>query len=108
MSGVKQDCAGRVSDGRAGLFPCQTRGTLEEGGKFWCHGHAPSKIAERRDKADKKWAEKWAVIDAAELQAKNKIWNDAIEAAAEIAACGFPPRSDAAIAVEAAIRQLKK
>ena len=82
---IDPNCAGLVYAGRAGTFPCSRQGRFQEGGKSWCSQHAPSKVAERHAKANKKYDEKWKAIDAAKLQAENKIWNSAIEAAAELA-----------------------
>jgi len=84
MSGERQDCAATVFAGRAGSFPCYRKGPFKEGGKFWCFQHAPSKVAERCAQAAKKYDDEWKARDAAELQAENKIWNEAIEAAAEL------------------------
>ncbi len=81
---IDPNCAGLVYAGRAGTFPCSRQGRFQEGGKSWCPQHAPSKVAERHAKANKKYDEKWKAIDAAKLQAENKIWNAAIEAAAEV------------------------
>ncbi len=81
---IDPNCAGLVYAGRAGTFPCSRQGRFQEGGKSWCSQHAPSKVAERHAKANKKYDEKWKAIDAAKLQAENKIWNSAIEAAAEV------------------------
>lgn len=107
---IDPDCAGLVYAGRAGTFPCSRQGRFQEGGKSWCSQHAPSKVAERRAKADKKYDEKWKAIDFAKLQARNKIWNDAIEAAAEEVEnystnLGWPKHSKGFVA---AIRKLRK
>ena len=78
MSNAKPDCAARVYDDRAGSFPCYRKGPIQENGKSWCFQHAPSKVAERRTEADKRYTEKWKGIEAAKLQAENRIWNEAI------------------------------
>ena len=79
MSGERHDCAGRDVRG----YPCSLGGKFHEEGRWRCHHHAPSKIAERRAKADKRYADKWKAIEANQQRAENKIWNDTLEAAAE-------------------------
>ena len=79
MSGERHDCAGRDVRG----YPCSLGGKFHEEGRWRCHHHAPSKIAERRAKADKRYADKWKAIEANEQRAENKIRNEALEAAAK-------------------------
>ena len=107
MSGERQDCAATVFDGRAGSSPCYRKGPFKEGGKFWCFQHAPSKVAERCAQAAKKYDDEWKARDAAELQAENKIWNDAVAPAAELAKKP-DQKYQRGHTVAAAIRKLKK
>ena len=99
-------CGREVYDGRAGSFPCYRKGPIQEDGKFWCFQHAPSKVAERRAKANKRYDDKWKATAAAKLQAENKIWNDGIEAAAKevVERCVGMGRRE----IADAIRKLKK
>lgn len=61
MSVEKHPCAGKVYDSSSiHPYPCSKNGTYEETGKWWCHSHAPSKVAARRAARTAKWDAAWA------------------------------------------------
>lgn len=52
----KHACAGRVFPNRAVRgYPCSNNAKFLEGGQWWCHLHAPSKIAAKREAKYAEW-----------------------------------------------------
>lgn len=60
----RHSCAGRVWDGAWRKRECENRGKLFEDGKWWCHSHAPSQVAARREK----WNAKYSADNAKERE----------------------------------------
>jgi hypothetical protein len=92
MAVFRHDCAGTVHDSRSfHAYSCQTPAKYEEGGKWWCHNHAPSRVAAKRAARDARWT--------AEADAANTARAKADARAAELTAllgrpCRARPRFD--------------
>lgn len=43
-------------------YKCQSKASLFENGKWFCKRHAPSKVKERKDKAEERMWEKYRLI----------------------------------------------
>lgn len=77
----RHSCAGRVWD-RWTHYGCAKPATHFEDEKWWCHVHAPSKIAARKSKKNAEWNAK---LDA--QRASEVLWNaraDALAAKTDI------------------------
>ena len=85
MSEGRHDCADRdFSDRNVRSYPCSVDGKYHENGKWWCHHHAPSMVAKRQAESSRRWGEKLEGERKIRQHGENKIWNEAIEAAAEL------------------------
>lgn len=55
----EETCEARVTEpGGWHAHTCGRRAKINEWGQWWCGTHAPSKVAERRQKSDEKWRAK--------------------------------------------------
>jgi hypothetical protein len=61
----KHECSAKVTDsGGWYKYPCSVNGKYFEDGLWWCHHHAPSKEAERKEKVSAKYAAQREAYDS--------------------------------------------